>query len=175
MFKFVLLTVAFFAAATAAFAPGVSRVHSSTALNAFGGAKKGGLATPTFNKDTQKWEKAASDDGKYPYDAVGALLRHGPSPFFSRVTSPADYEQAVLKYMAVAKVDRSEATGNMDAQLNNAADWAYAKMEEKKGRPKVDYTYMDKKQAGLTIVWALVIMPTVFSVVSQTISEFTSH
>lgn len=105
---------------------------STDAFGIAAGAKKGvGSTKPTFNKATEKWEKAAGDDGKYPYDAVGALLRHGPVPFVTRLTNPGEYEQAVLKYMATAGVDRSEATGNMDAKLNNAVDWAYQKMEEK--------------------------------------------
>ena len=156
------------------FATLVAALASSTTL-AFGpklGAKK--LATPTFNKATQKWEKAPSDDGQNPYDNVGALLRHGPAPFLARTFNGDTYEQGVLKYMAVAKVDRAEAVGNMDAQLNNAADWAYQKMEESKGRPKVDYTRLDKKQAILTSVWAIVILPTVFYVVQKTISEIMS-
>ena len=124
------------------------------------GARKGSTNTkPTFNKSTQTWEKSPNDDGKYPYDAVGALLRHGPSPFIARLSNPKEYEQGILKYMAVENVDRSEATGNMDAKLNNAADWAYRKMEEKRGAPKVDYTRLDKKQAILVTAWALIITP----------------
>jgi hypothetical protein len=34
---------------------------------------------PKFNAQTQKWERAKGDDGEYPYDAVGSLLRHGTS------------------------------------------------------------------------------------------------
>ncbi|KAL3926036.1 MAG: hypothetical protein SGARI_005744 [Bacillariaceae sp.] len=126
----------------------LAAVLASTA-SAFGpkAATKKGPA-PTFNKETQKWEKAAQDDGENPYDNVGALLRHGPAPFLARTFNADTYEQGVLKYMAVAKVDRSEAVGNMDAQLNNGADWAYQKMEESKGKPKVDYTRLDKKQAS---------------------------
>ena len=45
-----------------------------------------------------------------------------------------------MKYMLSAKVDRATAVGNTDAKLNNAADWAYQKMEEKRGKPVVDYT-----------------------------------
>ena len=177
MFKFLLLTAALFVGAAVGFVPQASPVNRNTALNIFGGgaAKSSKLATPTFNKETQKWEKAASDDGKYPYDAVGALLRHGPFPFVSRVLSPDDYEQQVLKYMAVAKVDRAEATGNMDAKLNNAADWAYQKMEEKRGRPKVDFTYLDKKKAALTATWAIFIIPTVYYVIEKTFSQVMSH
>lgn len=87
------------------------------------------LPLPTFNKETNRWEKSPLDDGKYPYDAIGSALRHGPSPFFTRVFNGDEYEQGVLKYMATAKVDRAEATGNIDAKLNNPIDWAYQKME----------------------------------------------
>lgn len=84
---------------------------------------------PTFNKETGRYEKSPLDDGKYPYDAIGAALRHGPSPFLTRVFNADEYEQGILKYMASAKVDRAEATGNIDAKLNNAVDWAYRKAE----------------------------------------------
>ena len=141
---------------------------SSTALKARG-------AYPTFDKETQKWVKAKSDDGEYPYDAIGALLRHGPAPFFTRITNPDEFEQGVLKYMAVAKVSRAEATGNMDAKINNAVDWAFYKMEEKRTGKKIDFTYLDKTQAIKTGVWAVFIIPTVAYVVEKTISEVMNH
>ena len=56
-------------------------------------------------------------------------MRHGPSPFLTRVFNADEYEQGILKYMASAKVERAEATGNIDAKLNNAMDWAYQKAE----------------------------------------------
>ena len=163
------------------------------------------LPLPTFNKDTNRWEKSSLDDGKYPYDAIGSALRHGPSPFLTRVFNADEYEQGILKYMATAKVDRAEATGNIDAKLNNAIDWAYQKMEvrrksmdlfahamitafylysrivcyrhnndvqEKNGKPKVDYTRLDKKQAALTIVWALGITPLAVNVILNTADQF---
>lgn len=52
-----------------------------------------GALKPTFNAKTQQWERAKDDDGKYPYDAVGALLRHGPSPFITRIVNAKEYEQ----------------------------------------------------------------------------------
>ena len=165
MIKYLLLTAALLVGTTVGFVPQASRFSPATALNA------GKLATPTFNKASQKWEKAASDDGEYPYDAFGSLLRHGPAPFIARLVNPDDYEQQVLKYMAVAKVSRAEATGNMDCKLNNAADWAYLKMEESRGRKKVDLTYLDKKKAALTITWAIIIVPTSYKVVSYTIAQ----
>ena len=127
---------------------------------------------PTYNKTTQRWEKAPDDDGIYPYDPIGSLLRHGPSPFFTRISNPDEYEQAVLKYMATANVSRAEATGNMDAYLNNANDWSYQKMEEKKGAPKVDYTVLKTKQAILSSAWALLITPLVIRVIYKTIFQF---
>ena len=133
-------------------------------------AKK--LPLPTFDKESQRWIRNPADDGNYPYDAVGALLRHGPGPFLTRILNADEYEQGVLKYMAVAKVSRAESTGNMDAKINNAADWAYQKMEEKKGAPVVDYTALDKKQAILVSVWAVFITPLTIQVIYKTFSQF---
>jgi hypothetical protein len=130
------------------------------------------LPLPTFNKETNRYEKSPLDDGQYPYDAIGAALRHGPSPFLTRVFNADEYEQGILKYMYTAKVDRAEATGNIDAKLNNAIDWAYQKMEEKNGKPKVDYTRLDKKQAALTAVWALGITPLAINVILNTADQF---
>lgn len=118
-----------------------------------------------------KWEKAPGDDGAYPYDAVGALLRHGPSPFLTRLTNADEYEQYVLNYMAEIGVDRAEATGNIDAKLNNAAHWAYQKMEENKGKPKVDYTALKAKDAALALIWAVFITPLAVNVILQTFSQ----
>ena len=82
------------------------------------------------------------------------------------------YEQSVLQYMASTKCTRSDATGNMDAKANNAADWAYQKMEEKKDpSKKVDYTVLKVKDAVLTILWALGITPLVISSIVQVINQ----
>jgi len=72
------------------------------------------LPLPKFDEASQRWIKNPNDDGEYPYDAVGALLRHGPSPFITRLTNADEYEQGILKYMAVAKVSRAEATGTLE-------------------------------------------------------------
>jgi len=47
----------------------------------------------------------------------------------------------------------------MDAFFNNAADWAYQKGEEARGRPPVDYTELKPKQAVLVVTWALFVTP----------------
>ena len=41
----------------------------------------------------------------------------------------------MMKYVVTANVSHAEVMGNMDAYLNNANDWSYQKMEEKKGAP----------------------------------------
>ena len=116
----------------------------------FGGkvAARSKSTIPTYDKETKTWTKSPNDDGENPYDAVGALLRHGPNPFIARLTNPNDYEQGVLKYMAVANVERSEAVGNMDAKLNNAMDWAFQKQEEKKGKAESNFTREGREGAG---------------------------
>ena len=144
--------------------------------SAFGvkGASKA-LPLPTLDPKTGRYEKSPKDDGEYPYDAIGSALRHGPTPFLTRVFNADEYEQGVLKYMYNQKVDRAEATGNIDAKLNNAVDWAYRKMEERNGAPKVDYTKLDKKRAGLAIVWALGITPLALSIVVDTANQFINN
>ena len=151
--------------AVVAFQPAAtrSRLTSTTALAA---------QKPKLDKQSNRWEKAKDDDGVYPYGPFGSLLRHGPSPFFTRLTNADEYEQAVLKYMATAGVSRAEATGNMDAKLNNAMDWSYQKRAERNGSPKVDYTVLNKKDAALAIIWALGITPLTIQVIYQTVTQF---
>eukprot|EP00574_Skeletonema_japonicum_P007236 CAMPEP_0201735154 /NCGR_PEP_ID=MMETSP0593-20130828/36275_1 /ASSEMBLY_ACC=CAM_ASM_000672 /TAXON_ID=267983 /ORGANISM="Skeletonema japonicum, Strain CCMP2506" /LENGTH=182 /DNA_ID=CAMNT_0048228655 /DNA_START=33 /DNA_END=581 /DNA_ORIENTATION=+ len=113
---------------------------------------------PTFNKQTTLWEPSHETEDA-PYGPWGSFLRGGPSPFLVRVLQPSDYEQAVFKYMAQTSCSRAEAQGNMDAFFNNAADWAYQKSEEARGRPKVDYTQLKLKDAILVITWAVFVTP----------------
>ena len=149
---------------------------SASAFGVFGkkaaSASSTKLPLPTLDKETGRYQKSPLDDGEYPYDAVGSALRHGPSPFITRVFNADEYEQGILKYMSTAQVSRAEATGNTDAKLNNAMDWAYQKMEEKKGKPKVDFTRLDKKQAVLTVVWVFEITQLAISVVLDTAGQF---
>jgi len=94
-----------------------------------------------------------------PYGPFGSFLRGGPAPFVLRTLKPDDYDQAVFKYMATTSCSRAEAQGNMDAFFNNAADWAYQKGEEARGRPQVDYTELKPQQAVLVVTWALFVTP----------------
>ena len=56
--------------------------------------------------------------------------------------------------MAAYNMGRKEAQGNLDASLENEADWMYRKMEEKKGAPKKDYSKSPTaKQYYLAATW----------------------
>ena len=73
---------------------------------------------PRFDKKLNKWIPISEDEGPSAgYPPVGSLLRHGPLPYLRRVFQPDEYEQAVLKFMAVDKCDRNTAQGNMDAYI----------------------------------------------------------
>ncbi|KAL9185770.1 hypothetical protein ACHAXT_003547 [Thalassiosira profunda] len=162
-----LLAILAFATTVSSFSTGgthssISAARPSTRLSALPTPKPYDptykAKPPTFNKDTSLWEPSAETEDA-PYDAWGSFLRGGPTPFVLRVLKPADYDQAVFKYMAQTKCSRAEAQGNMDAFFNNAADWAYQKGEEARGRPMVDYTELKPKQAALVITWALFVTP----------------
>jgi hypothetical protein len=163
-----LLLLAFAVALSSAFAPSRGSPFS-TSSSALFSAKS---SKPKYDSKTERWTAAVGDDGKYPYDPLGSLLRHGPTPFIARLTNADEYEQLILKYMANAGVSRAEATGNHDAKLNNAMDWVYQKNEEKNGAPKVDYTELSTKDAALAVIWATVITPLSISVIQQTVSQF---
>lgn len=113
---------------------------------------------PTFNKSLSVWEPSSQTEPS-PYGPFGSFLRGGPSPYIIRVLNPIDYDQAVYKYMSSTKCSRLEAQGNMDAYFNNAADWAYQKSEESRGRPVVDYTQLKPQQALLVGSWAVFVTP----------------
>jgi len=113
---------------------------------------------PVYNKQTSLWEPSAETEDE-TYGPIGSMLRGGPNPALIRVLQPDQYDQAVFKYMAQTKCSRAEAMGNMDAYFNNAADWAYQKSEEARGRTQVDYTELKPKQAVLVLTWAFFVTP----------------
>lgn len=84
-----------------------------------------------FDKAAGKW---FTDDPEEmvgsSYGPVGSLYRAGPKPFFQHLLNSETYDQAVLKYMAQAGCDRTEAQGNMDAFLENPQDWACTSSDE---------------------------------------------
>ncbi|EJK45864.1 hypothetical protein THAOC_35501 [Thalassiosira oceanica] len=95
-------------------------------------------------------------------------------------TNKVRSDTRVLKYMYSAKCDRAEATGNVDAKLNNAMDWEIRFLNsppsiEQNGKPKVDYTRLDKKQAALTAIWALGITPLGINVILSTVDQFVNN
>ena len=121
-----LIIVAVVATSDAAYAFGS---FGSTKSNAVTKSSTKKLPLPTLDPKTNRYIRSPLDDGVYPYDVLGSALRHGPSPAITRILKADEYEQGVLKYMLSARCSRYEATGNVDAKLNNAADWVYRKME----------------------------------------------
>ncbi|KAL3798466.1 hypothetical protein ACHAW5_007418 [Stephanodiscus triporus] len=114
--------------------------------------------TVRFDKATGKW--FTDDPGEMAgssYGPIGSLYRAGPKPFLQHLLNPETYDQAVLKYMAQAGCDRTEAQGNMDAFLDNPQDWAYQKLSEQNGGFKKDFANanMAPKQVILSTIWAL--------------------
>ena len=105
--------------------------------------------------DGEKWvaesdqETAAAGYGIFP-----TFVRHGPRPTLQRILQPDDYDQAVLKFMALESVDRLNAQGNIDAFLRNEQDWAYNRMQEEKRGFRIDYYTVNPKDVILVLVWS---------------------
>jgi hypothetical protein len=91
------------------------------------------------------------------YDVWGTLLRQGPEPTLTRLFSPDDYEQAVLKFMASEQCDRMTAQGNMDAYLRNPPDWTYVRMEDMKRGYVRDYVTLKPKEIAKVSVWSIIV------------------
>jgi len=115
---------------------------------------------PKYDKNEGRWTPSTPEEGsEFGYGPTKTLLLHGPKPWFSRVFTPDDYDQAVLKFMAGEKCTREVAQGNMDRFLENAQDWAFERLErEKKGLPYPNYHILDTKQVILTSTWSVIII-----------------
>lgn len=114
---------------------------------------------PKYNPQEAKWEPQGEEDtAAAGYPAINTLLRHGPKAFFTRVFTPDDYEQAVLKFMAGDKCDRKEAQGNMDFYLENPNDWAYERFEQQKKGIKYDYVTIKPKALVLVLGWSSLVL-----------------
>jgi hypothetical protein len=110
------------------------------------------LSVVKFDATTNQWVTTdpAKEGPEAGYGIWGTVLRGGPLPFFTRLTSPETYEQAVLKYMATDKVDRIVAQANMDKYLENPNDWSYYRTQGM----DPDYVTIDTKGLLLRLVWA---------------------
>jgi hypothetical protein len=109
--------------------------------------------------DGERWEPTSAKEGpEAGYSPTKTLLLHGPKPWFNRVFTPDQYEQAVLKFMAGDKCTRDDAQGNMDAYLRNPNDWAYNRMQEDTKGTKVDYVTLKQEQIILTVVWSTFVL-----------------
>ena len=110
---------------------------------------------PRYDKELNRWVPATAAEGpEGGYDIWGTILRAGPVPFFNRLVKTDEYEQGVLKFMAVEKVDRMRAQAEMDAYLQNPNDWAYNRVNGY----NVDYLTLNKRKLTLTLVWSAVVL-----------------
>jgi hypothetical protein len=113
---------------------------------------------PRFDPEKQRWEATTEEDEDGGYGPFETVVRNGPLPFLQRVINQDAYEQGVFKLMAVYKMGRKEAQGNMDASLENPSNWAYQKMQERSGGPKKDYAKSPSdKQFVLAGAWSLIV------------------
>jgi hypothetical protein len=105
-----------------------------------------------------KWEASSPEEmPEAGYDVLGTFLRQGPEPTITRIFSPDDYEQAVLKFMATEKCDRKTAQGNMDAYLRNPPDWTYIRMQDQKKGYKRDYVTLSPIAVAKVLVWSTIV------------------
>ena len=115
-----------------------------------------------------KWIPQTEDDmPSAGYDVLGTFVRHGPKPTITRLVSPDDYEQAILKFMVTDQCDYITAQGNMDAYLRNPPDWQYQRLEDvKNGYEKQrDYVTIQTSDVILVVTWSAI----VFAVVGRLI------
>ena len=120
-----------------------------------------------------KWIPQTEDDmPSAGYDVLGTFVRHGPKPTITRLFSPEDYEQAILKFMVTDQCDYITAQGNMDAYLRNPPDWQYQRLEDvKNGYEKQrDYVTIQTSDVILVVTWSAI----VFAVVARLIYSITN-
>jgi hypothetical protein len=136
----------------------IQKTHNPHGAATCGATSTSLTMAPRFDKSTQTWVATnANEQPSAGYPPIGSLLRQGPKPYLLRVFKPDEYEQAVLKFMAIDKCTRNEAQGNMDAFLRQPNDWSYLRMESEKKGIQIDYVKLDQKQIALVIVWSTIV------------------
>jgi hypothetical protein len=123
---------------------------------------------PQFDPTAQKWIPSSEEESaEASYPAIKSLLRHGPKAYLTRVTNADEYDQAVLKFMAMDSCERWEAQGNMDRCNENSQDWTFERLEARKKGIRIDYVTLEKKAVVLSVIWTGI----VFWFASETISK----
>ena len=115
-----------------------------------------------------QWVPQTEDDlPSAGYDVFGTFVRHGPKPTLTRITSPNDYEQAILKFMVTDQCNYITAQGNMDAYLRNPPDWQYQRMEDMKNgyERQRDYVTIQVKDIILVLTWSAIVVAVVGRVI----------
>lgn len=131
--------------------------HVRVATN-LGSSRATPLAARPLVASPRALVRAASSSDEEGYGPVGSLLRHGPVPFFQRITDPDKYEKSVQNYQAKAKCSRMEAQGNMDFYLADPNSWTFNELEAKRTGRKPNYSSLPVKQIVLTVTWGVAII-----------------
>jgi hypothetical protein len=109
------------------------------------------------------------------YPPYISLLRNGPLPFFTRLTSPDKYQQAVFKYQFESgEQDLEEAQANMDAFFSSPDVWAEQKLREQRGEREV-YRYakpLDQERVALSLIWGSMVLFAIGKIVWKGILHF---
>jgi hypothetical protein len=109
------------------------------------------------------------------YPPYLSLLRNGPLPLLTRLTSPDKYQQAIYKYQFESKeTDLQEAQANMDAFFSAPDVWAEQKMKEQRGEREV-YMYnkpLIPERVALSVVWGSIVLFGIGKIVWKGILHF---
>lgn len=125
-------------------------------VSAFSQRKGSSQKLPKYDAATDNYFPPAGVSPSQFYSPVFTLIRAGPVPFLTRLTSPQKYEQSIWKYQYEAKEPSLlTAQGNMDAFFAAPDVWAEQKLLEQQGRREV-FDYGKEAPAGrvaLSIAW----------------------
>jgi hypothetical protein len=109
---------------------------------------------PQFDPTAQKWVPSSEEESaEANYPPIKSLLRHGPKAYLTRVFNADNYDQAVLKFMAMDSCERWEAQGNMDRCNENSQDWTFERLEARRKGIRLDYVTLTPKRVALSVTW----------------------
>jgi len=109
------------------------------------------------------------------YPPYLSLIRNGPLPLLTRITSPDKYAQAVYKYQFESKeTDLGEAQANMDAFFSAPDVWAEQKLKEQRGEREVNVYNkdLDSERVVLSVIWGSMVLFGVGKIVWKGILHF---
>jgi len=152
-----------------------SRAPTSLAIFKRGGAKSAAAKLPKPDPaNPDRFVSTTSSSAEF-YPEYISLLRNGPLPLITRITSPDKYEQAVFKYQFESKEsDLEEAQANMDAFFSAPDVWADQKMREQKGEREV-FRYakpLETEKVLLSVIWGSAVLFAIGKIIWKGILHF---